>query len=243
MSTTEAKSPLLKTNLDTDFLKLIAIISMLADHVGSAFFPAYPVFRWIGRLAFPIFCYCLTVGLIYTHDIKKYLGRLAVFAVISQPFYALKADPHNFVENLTNWNIFFTLILSLLFMWGIKTRKWYSILVSVAALLTLGIWNFDYSFTGVILMLIFYLCRNRPALGAALFVLSYLPALWGGSLEDPLSLVVAGHAVNWTIFSVLSAPLIFLSTHMKMKLNKWFFYAFYPAHLAVIAVLKLALSA
>ena len=63
----------LKTNLDTNLLKLIAIISMAVDHVGTVFFPEYPVFRWIGRLAFPIFCYCMTVGLLYTRDLKKYL--------------------------------------------------------------------------------------------------------------------------------------------------------------------------
>ena len=45
------------------------------------------MFRWIGRLAFPIFCYCLTVGLLYTHDVRKYLTRLGIFALISQPFY------------------------------------------------------------------------------------------------------------------------------------------------------------
>lgn len=73
----------LKTNLDTNLLKLIAIISMAVDHVGTVFFPEYPVFRWIGRLAFPIFCYCMTVGLLYTRDLKKYLLRLAAFAVIS----------------------------------------------------------------------------------------------------------------------------------------------------------------
>lgn len=48
--------PRLKTNLDTSFLKLIAIISMTIDHIGSAFFPEQPVFRWIGRIAFPLFC-------------------------------------------------------------------------------------------------------------------------------------------------------------------------------------------
>ena len=48
----------------------------LIDHIGGAFFPEVGVFRWIGRLAFPIFCYCLTVGLMYTHDIRRYLGRL-----------------------------------------------------------------------------------------------------------------------------------------------------------------------
>lgn len=75
MPTEQAAAPKLKTNLDTGLLKLIAILSMAVDHVGSVFFPKYPVFRWIGRLTFPIFAYCLTVGLLYTHDIKKYLVR------------------------------------------------------------------------------------------------------------------------------------------------------------------------
>lgn len=233
-------APKLKSNLDTDFLKLVAIISMLIDHIGGAFYPQYPVFRWLGRLAFPIFCYCLTVGFLYTHDIKKYFGRLLLFAVISQPIYAWKVDPTAFWENLTNWNIFFTLILSLLFMWGITRRRWYGICTAVLALLTLGIWNFDYSFTGVILMLIFYFCRRKPMLGAALYCLSYLPALWG-SPGDPLALMVGGHAVDWTIFSLLAAPLIFCPTHTGVKINKWFFYGFYPVHLAAIALVKMLL--
>ena len=61
METQERK---LRTNLDTDLLKLVAIAAMLVDHIGGAFFPEIPVFRWIGRLAFPLFCYCLTVGLL-----------------------------------------------------------------------------------------------------------------------------------------------------------------------------------
>ena len=93
MPTEQTAVPKLKTNLDTDFLKLIAILSMVIDHVGSAFFPQYPVFRWIGRLAFPIFAYCLTVGLLYTHDIKKYLIRLGIFALVSQPFYIFAFHP------------------------------------------------------------------------------------------------------------------------------------------------------
>lgn len=227
----------LKTNLDTDFLKLIAILSMLADHIGSAFFPEQPIFRWIGRLAFPLFCYCLTVGLLYTHDIRRYFGRLTLFAVISQPFYALKADPTAFWENLTNWNIFFTLILSLLFMWGITRRRWYSICAAIAALAALCIWNFDYSFTGILLMMIFYFCRNRPALGAALYCLHYLPAVWG-TPGDPLALVIGSHTVDWTICSLLAAPLIFCPTHTGIKINKWFFYGFYPVHIAVIVLVR-----
>ena len=99
----------LRTNLDTDFLKLVAILAMLLDHVGSVFFPQYAVFRWIGRLAFPLFCYCMTVGLLYTRSIKRYLIRLGIFALVSQPFWIVAFNPGDFLGNLTNWNIFFTL--------------------------------------------------------------------------------------------------------------------------------------
>ena len=235
----QTSAPRLKTNLDTNFLKLIAILCMVVDHVGTVFFPGYPAFRWVGRLAFPIFCYCLTVGLMYTHDIRRYLGRLAIFAVISQPFYALAFHPRDFWENLTNWNIFITLFFSLLAIYGVKSRKWWWFVVGVLAI---NVLNADYANTGVILTLIFYLCRNRPWLGALIYVLSYLPALWGGSLEDPLALVVGGHAVGFEIFAILAAPLIFLPTHVEPKIPKWFFYAFYPGHLFVIFLVRTALG-
>ena len=234
-----AEGDRLKTNLDTNFLKLIAILCMVVDHVGTVFFPGYPAFRWVGRLAFPIFCYCLTVGLMYTHDIRRYLGRLAIFAVISQSFYALAFHPRDFWENLTNWNIFITLFFSLLAIYGIKSRKWWWFVVGVLAI---NVLNADYANTGVILTLIFYLCRNRPWLGALIYVLSYLPALWGGSLEDPLALVVGGHAVGFEIFAILAVPLIFLPTHVEPKTPKWFFYAFYPGHLFVIFLVRMALG-
>ena len=217
---TQRQTPKLRTNLDTNFLKLFAILTMVVDHVGTVFFPQHPEFRWVGRLAFPIFCYCLTVGLMYTRDIRRYLGRLALFAVVSQPFFALAFHPHNFWEELTSWNIFVTLFFSLL---------------------AINVLNADYANTGVILTLIFYLCRNKPWLGALLYVLSYLPALWGGSLEDPMALVVGGHAIGFEIFALLSAPLIFLPTHVEPKIPKWFFYAFYPAHLFIIFLVRTAL--
>lgn len=232
--------PRVKTNLDTDLLKLIAIVSMLIDHVGGAFFPEVGVFRWIGRLAFPIFCYCMTVGLLYTHNIKRYLGRLAIFALVSQPFYILAFHPHDWMTDLnwTNWNIFFTLFFSLLAMYGFKERKWW---LFIAAFLVISIWNFDYSSLGIQLMLIFFLCRNHPKIGAALYVLEYLPALWNGYPEDPLCLSLGALTVDWSIFAVLAALLIFIPTRSGVKVPRWFFYAFYPAHLAVITLIQFAL--
>ena len=229
--------PRLRTNLDTDLLKLAAIVSMLVDHIGGAFFPEVGVFRWIGRPAFPIFCYCMTVGLLYTRNIKRYLARLALFALVSQPFYILAFHPHDWSQdmNWANWNIFFTLFLSLLAMYGWKERKWWLFL---GGLFIVSWWNFDYSGTGIQLMLIFFLCRNRPKLGALLYTASYLPALWSGYAEDPLCLTLGGLTIDWTIFALLAAPLIFLPTHSGLKIPKWFFYLFYPAHLAIIALIQ-----
>jgi len=230
-----AEGPKLKTNLDTDLLKLIAIASMLVDHIGGAFFPESGVFRWIGRLAFPIFCYCMTVGLLYTHDIRRYLGRLGLFALVSQPIYVLAFHPHNWQTEWTNWNIFFTLFLSLLAMYGLKERKWW---LFALAFFAVSWWNFDYSGMGVELMLVFYLCRNRPRLGAALYVLTYLPALWNGCATDPLCLNVGPLTADWTFFAVFAAPLLFRRTHSGIRVPKWFFYVFYPAHLAAIALIQ-----
>ena len=53
-----------------------------------------------------------------------------------------------------------------------------------------------------------------------------------------LALVVGGHAVGFEIFAILATPLIFLPTHVEPKIPKWFFYAFYPVHLAVIALIQ-----
>jgi len=233
-----AEGPRLRTNLDTDFLKLVAVVSMLVDHTGGAFFPEAGIFRWIGRLAFPIFCYCMTVGLLYTHDIKRYLGRLGLFALLSQPFYVLAFHPRDWQTEWANWNIFFTLFLSLLAMYGLKERKWWLFFL---AFFTVSWWNFDYSGGGIMLMLVFYLCRNRPRLGAALFALTYLPALWGGCAGDPLCPTLGPLTVDWSFFAVLAAPLIFCRTHSGIRVPKWFFYAFYPAHLAAIAALQFML--
>ena len=234
-----AVQPKLSTNLDTNFLKLVAILSMTIDHVGAVFFPQYPVFRWIGRMAFPLFCYCMTVGMLYTHDIRRYLGRLGLFALISQPFWILAFNYQDFWGNLTNLNIFFTLFMSLLTVWGFQQKKWP---LFVAGVLILSLINFDYALTGVILMLIFYLCRNRPALGAALYTLSYLPALAGGSPEDPLSFTLGPVCASFEIFCLLALPLIYCNTNVRPRIPKWFFYAFYPAHLLVIFLLRLVLS-
>ena len=57
-------------------------------------------------------------------------------------------------------------------------------------------------------------------------------------MEDPLCLTMGGLSVDWSFFAILAAPLIFLPLGSRLKINKWFFYIFYPAHLALIALVR-----
>ena len=69
--------------LDGTSLKLIAMISMVFDHVGDNFFPEQLWMRVIGRIALPIFAFFVAECFCHTRDRKKYLLRMGVFACLS----------------------------------------------------------------------------------------------------------------------------------------------------------------
>ncbi len=73
--------------LDATQLKLIAMASMVIDHVGDSFFPRQIWMRAIGRIALPIFAFCIAEGFEKTRDQNRYLVRIGIFALLSEmPF-------------------------------------------------------------------------------------------------------------------------------------------------------------
>ncbi len=92
-------------------LKLLALILMLIDHIAE-FIPGTPIwFHWLGRLSAPLFIFCMTWGLSYTRDRKKYLTRMycfgALMAVINFICNNAYQNPYCYITN----NIFVTLLL------------------------------------------------------------------------------------------------------------------------------------
>lgn len=105
------KKELQKITRRNDMLKLVAIATMLVDHIGYMYYPNEMLFRIIGRLAFPIFAYQIAIGYSKTSNLKKYFLRLLAFAVITQIPYSyfgpeLKFNPNHF-------NVLFTFVVAI----------------------------------------------------------------------------------------------------------------------------------
>lgn len=74
-------------------LHLLAMALMLCDHLWATLFPAQEWLTCLGRMAFPIFAFLIAEGYCHTTDIRKYLGRIFLFAVLSEvPFNLLYAS-------------------------------------------------------------------------------------------------------------------------------------------------------
>lgn len=242
-------------------LKWIAIITMLIDHIGAsiltkqllymqrtpqAFGGVTPEFveqfngllqimqisRKIGRIAFPIFCFLLVEGFLRTKNLKKYMLRMALFAILTEvPFDLI------FTGTPMYWgyqNVMVTLFIGLLTMWGCKV-------VVGRVLEALGKSEKGKAWMLPVIILIYGAYTVGGALVADLVQCDY-----GGKGIVPIMVIyflrfykpaqMVGGAVSF--YWELPAPLAFLpiwlyngERGMKMK---YFFYLFYPVHLLIL---------
>lgn len=202
-------------------LKWIAIISMAIDHTGAVLFPENAALRCIGRIAFPVFCFLLVEGFIHTRDVRRYMGRLALFAFLSEiPFdLAFYGVPFQFRHQ----NVFFTLLGGVALMYFLeKYRAWYI----RGAFILFFVWIAgailsDYGGSGILLILIYYMFREhrktKLILGAGWNFLFFQGIQWFG----------AGASLPIACYN-----------GKKGSGMKYFFYVFYPAHLLLLYAIK-----
>lgn len=240
-----------RLNADTNLIKLVAMITMLIDHLGAAVFPQYRILRVIGRVAFPIYAYCIAVGCAYTRNIGRYLERLAILALISQPIYVLALHHTNslmyacsfaqaplraafsfYVYSWKDPSILLTLMVGVGAIWVLRERKLFTLLL-VLLLTYLLKDSLDYGLKGVFLMLLFYMFLNAWYLSLPL-VAAYM--LWWGLQGGAYH--AFGLSFGIQIFALLALPLIYIPMRSEIRLNKWLFYAFYPAHLCLIYLIE-----
>lgn len=239
-----------RTNSDTSLLRLIALITMAIDHFGKMCFPQIPEMRLIGRLAFPLFAYGIAVGAVYTKNPKKYLSRIVLLALISQPLYAIGLAHENsamyavsFMESplraaaafyLNSWqkpSILLSLALGLSLILSIRDKQW---------ILALGLYilcermnaKLDYGIEGVRLMLLFYALCAHPRL--ALIAWSAYMIAWSRGYGYE----VLGFDFSMRIFALPAVILCALPMKRRFTLPKWLVYGFYPAHLVALMLVS-----
>ena len=231
-----------------DVIKLTAIVTMLIDHIGAIFYSSlnpgvYMLMRAVGRIAFPLFAFCIVEGYTHTRSVPKYLLRLSLFAVLSElPFdYAFFAGR----GGLMYWghqNVFVTLALGLAAVWLIdRIRISFSsmsffghlaqlLLLVLAVFLSAflaDILGGDYGHMGVLLVILFYFAKGGK-LWQCLCLVAWL-------LYYDLSLGRLTEA--YAVVDVL--PILFYNGEKgKLPVPRLLFYAFYPLHLLVLAWLR-----
>ena len=202
---------------------------MLADHVGLMFFPHAELFRIIGRLAFPIFAFMIAEGCKYTRSRLRYFGQLFGLAVGCQIVYFI-ADGSMYLS------VLFTFSLSVLTVFALQyckaKPKALPVLLFVSCIAAVYLLNqvltVDYGFWGCMLPVFaaaFHGTRfDRHPLNVAMLAIGLL-LLW---------LDLGG----WQLYALAAAGLLLCYSGQRGKVRmKYFFYIFYPVHLALLQMI------
>jgi hypothetical protein len=216
-----------------ELLKVVAIVTMTADHVAAILYPDLLVLHIIGRLAFPLFAYLIALGIESTKKPKKYLSTLLIFAVVSQVPYYLAFG----IQPFERLNILFSLFVSalVLYFFNKKNLETFIPILAVAVLASI-FFNMEGSFYVIFTVGAMKLLKSKPELGILALLALNLPFL-----PDTQAL------------ALLAVPLIFLHVKGWLKLEivisdnsrlysvrKYAFYVFYPLHLALLYLISIS---
>ncbi len=237
-------------NENTGLIKLIAIACMIVDHVGVVLYPRMMELRLIGRIAFPLFAWCLCVGAEYTRSIWKYALRLLIAGILSQPFYVWAMN-----HTWTDLNIFFELLIALLAIAAIRenrmgSRYWGPVL-AFAAVCRLEL-DHSYGWQGIAFILLLYACRERRTAIAALMIAFCLywgqgtvrlTQIFGVTVPQKISFLPGASRLLADVFriqfwAILALPLMVIPMKKRLRVPKWIPYAAYPVHLLVIGAIS-----
>jgi len=218
-------------------LRTLALASMIIDHAGLALFPDIGLFRCIGRLAFPIYCFLIVQGYLHTRDIRAYGRRLLLFAIVSEiPFDLLIFGR---IASAMEQNVLFSLLLGLLALQCSDTLSKRPLHASTAVLalcLCSMAANVSYGWLSIALCL-----GMRQAGKNRLHLMLYTA---GTLLLYTFSLLFSGVAKSWVLVSLCALfaviPLLLYNGRrgMRRPLLTFLFYAAYPLHMIALLVIR-----
>ena len=232
---------------NSNHLKLIAIVAMTIDHIADLFYPGLPnnvisnILHVIGRLTAPIMFFFICEGFFYTKDLKKYITRLFIFALISHFAYCF-AFGINYIPfstgNIFNqtsimWSLAWSVVALYIVYGKNNLKQWQKWLLVIL----LNIITFSADWSCIALMIILSMYGNRGNLNKQMSNLMMWTAIYA---------FVSFAFVNKIygiiqLFVILVYPLLkqYNGTKGKVGWLKWLFYLYYPLHLIIIGILRL----
>ena len=227
--------------MDAFTIKFIAIICMTLDHV-KWFFPnlVNPYTMYFGRVAFPLFAFMITEGYIHTSDLKKYIKRLVIFALISQiPFMLFRT----FVGDYMMGNVLFTMIFGLLAIIALDKieNTLYSTLAVVACFLAGYFLDVDYGIWGISTIIIFFIFKKNKVLLSISYLIANFIYYYSLVKERLFTPIINKFSIDYIIL-IIPLILVLLYNGKQGRKIKYILYVFYPLHLIVLYCLHFVLA-
>ena len=243
--------PKFKFELTSMWLHIRAMLLMLCDHLWATVVPGNDWLTCVGRIAFPIFAFMIVEGYFHTGNLKKYVGRLFLCAVISEIPFNLVMGSRFFYP--VHQNVLWTFLIGILLIHlnekaKKKGKRWLRILAAVGSVVLgfiLGLVIFvDYNHAGVYMILVFYFFRGRKwwHFVGQLVLLAYIniEVLSGYSYE--INLFGNTYFLVRQGFAVLALIPIWLYRGKQGYYNKYLkalYYGFYPVHLLILGLIHM----
>ncbi|MBQ3151273.1 MAG: conjugal transfer protein TraX [Clostridia bacterium] len=236
--------------ISSSTLHIIGMIFMLCDHLWATVIPGNDWLTCVGRLTYPIFAFLVVEGYFHTSNLRRYLLRMGIFALISEiPFNLMYGGSVIYpVHQSVMCTLLIGLVLIILNEAARKKNKlWLTLITAVCTVLLgalLGVVTFtDYSSVGVLTILVFYFFRKRNIWHflLQLVCLYYLNAEVLQGMYFTVELFGKEFEIVRQSLAVLSLIPIWLYNGKKgirSKVFRYFCYAFYPAHMLVLWIIK-----
>ena len=243
-----------KFEISSMVLHILAMALMLCDHLWGTIVPGNDWLTCIGRIAFPIFAFMIVEGYFHTRNLKKYVLRLLIFAILSELPFNLAIGSRWFYP--IHQNVLWSFLLSIgLIHLNEKARAKGKLWLQIITLLTTTLFGallglitmLDYYHAGVLTVLVFYFLRQRKwwSFLGQLICLWYINVEMLGGLGYELQLWGHNFFLSQQSFALLALIPIWLYRGKQGPHNKFLqytYYAFYPVHLLILGILKMILT-